>query len=302
MTEEISHKKPALLLAVLVVVVIVVGLAYRDSRGPGVLEIGSASELADYYDSIGYNLDTNPDAVLAVPRTRFLHVPRDWTEPEIPLLKSVFLRAAASGILQVNEAILADRERLLSIDLVRMSKKDRVWLGELMIRYRVGEPGAPPTVEHLAELSRRVDAVPPSLALAQAAVESGWFRSRFAIEGNALFGQRTTSRNGLKARDGDARLAVFPTPRDSIFSYARNLNTYPAYEAFRDTRAGMRAAGREPAGYELAAHLESYSELGGDYVLLLREVIRNNGLQPIDSARLVNGPVVTIRPVTSRAN
>ena len=183
-----------------------------------------------------------------------------------------------------------------------MSARDRVWLGKLMIQYRVGEPGAMASVEHLAELTRRVDAVPLSLALAQAAVESGWSRSRFAIEGNALFGQRTTSRNGLKAQDGDARLAVFPTPRDSIVSYARNLNTYPAYAAFRDARAAMRATGQAPAGYELAAHLESYSELGEDYVRLLREVIQNNGLEPMDSARLANGAVLTIRPVGSHGS
>jgi Bax protein len=188
----------------------------------------------------------------------------------VPLKKSVFFRAGASAILQVNESILHDRQKLSNLKLSNMSQKDRQWLTQMMSTYKVTENEESFTDDQLRELIIRVDAIPPSLALVQSAIESGWGSSRFAKEGNAMFGQWTTS-GGIKAKGSDARLADFPDPRESLNAYCLNLNTHPSYAQFRTARAEMRKANRPLDGAKLAEHLGSYSEKGEEYIELVKE-------------------------------
>ena len=147
----------------------------------------------------------------------------------------------------------------------------------------------------------RVDEVPVSLVLAQAANESGWGTSRFAAEGNALFGQWSFGGSGMlpseqRASLGDYRVAAFESPLLSVIAYMRNLNTHNAYARLRELRAAARAAGEEPSGYELAAGLDRYSERGQDYVDELRSMIDFNGLRPTDETYLAEEPVYLLVP------
>ena len=167
----------------------------------------------------------------------------------------------------------------------RVSAEDQTWLAWVAERY-----DAP--AGNLDELLVRVDIIPTSLALAQAAEESGWGTSRFAHQGNALFGQRATGDEpGLapveRATEEHVRVRAYETLGAAVRSYARNLNTHPAYERFRAERAENRSQGAEPGGHALAPTLTRYSERGAAYVASLRAIIRLNRLESFDKARLV---------------
>ncbi len=265
--------------------------------GPTV-KIGSTQALAEYFDTIGFNVAANPDVLQAIPRIRFTHVPRNWhQETTVDLKKSVFFRAVASAILQVNETILANRTRLLGLDLAHLAPADSQWLAHMMQRYKVSDQPTGFTSDDVARLIRRMDAIPPSLALVQAAIESGWGSSRFAREGNALFGQWTTG-EGIKAQESEARLAAFETPGDSVAAYCLNLNTHQSYRHFRRAREEMRRTGKSLDGMELAGYLDRYSEKGLEYTDLLKTMIRRDGLEIADTARLAQGPEIVIHPVS----
>jgi len=140
-----------------------------------------------------------------------------------------------------------------------------------------------------------VDEVPASLALGQAAVESGWGTSRFVREGNALFGQWTFDPGqGMTPRDRTAHkrhmVRRFNALMDSVRAYMRNLNTHQAYREFRAARRTMRADGSFLRGRLLAAELSRYSERGRAYVADLRSIIRENGLSRLDAVRLDTRP------------
>ncbi|MBO6784237.1 MAG: glucosaminidase domain-containing protein, partial [Alphaproteobacteria bacterium] len=222
--------------------------------------------------------------------------------------KSLFFRALLPMVLMTNREILADRARLRGIrgDIAArrtVSPENADWVRDLARRYGLSSLATgsePPNGRSLDLLLRRVDAIPPSLALAQAAVESAYGSSRFAVEGNALFGQWRFG-DGLvpgrqRTRLGDYRIADFDSPMGSIRAYARNLNTNPAYKPFRDRRAVARQGGRTPEGAVLAGGLLAYSEKGQQYVDLLRNVIARNRLSVLDMAKLA--PSSTRRIVT----
>ena len=192
--------------------------------------------------------------------------------------KRLFLRLMLPLILRENRQILEDRKRVWRSPTAR--------IGDLYARYGVREGD-------VATLGRRVDAVPPSLALAQAAIESGWGASRFVDEANNFFGQHTydDAVGGLLPAGGDGSFKVrrFRTIAESVRSYLHNLNTHRAYAALRRARAaGRRDDLMMPAGLALARHLTSYSERREDYVRAIEEVIRTNRLDDFDAARLAS--------------
>ena len=163
------------------------------------------------------------------------------------------------------------------------------------------------TVEQLAELRKRVDIVPLSLALSQTAEESGWGTSRFAVEGNALFGQWTWG-GGMKPKEqrtrtrGDHGVAAFESPLESVTSYMLNLNTHHTYESLRDRRAELRANNQPVTGNELAGTLTRYSERGGAYVDTLRSIMRVNNLAPADGAYLTAEPPIILVPAENTSS
>ena len=141
------------------------------------------------------------------------------------------------------------------------------------------------------EMVRRIDVIPPSLALAQAAEESGWGTSRFARQGNAIFGQRTwRDQAGLeparRAKGETFKVRAFSSLIDGIMSYTRNLNSHVAYDEFRRAREAQRRNGGGPNGYALATTLKRYSERGAAYIKTLRMLMRVNNLQGFDRVRL----------------
>lgn len=237
----------------------------------------------------GYQLD-RVRAEGIVPRVFLAKLPTDLKAAATVIArKQLFLQTILPLVLHVNETTLEQRKRALALyDAARagfrLSKQDKDWLGELHRYYRVAEGDA-------AELFRRIDVVPPSLALAQAAEESGWGTSRFAQEGNAIFGQWTANdAHGLvpQKRNADARHAVqrFAELAGSVRAYIRNLNTHGAYREFRTKRATLRQRPMPLNGYALASTLRRYSERGEAYVETLRSLIRSNKLRHFDRAKL----------------
>lgn len=260
--------------------------------------VESTSKMSALFERIGYRMDR----VLArgeVPRLFMSSLPQDM--PEIrpaERRKLLFIKAALPLILQVNEVILHDRARIEALrdrhrrDLI-VSADDKAWLAELIDRYGLDRPD-------FEALLRRVDIVPPSLALAQSAAESGWGTSRFAREGNALFGQRTwRGKPGLVPRerpDGEKyKVRVFGHLIDGVKSYVHNLNSHPAYGEFRRLRETLRAEGKRLAGDRLAGALHSYSESGAEYIKTIRTIMRVNRLVMFDALRL--GDHVSLPPL-----
>ncbi len=258
---------------------------------------GTARALSAAFGAIGYHFEKVIAGERTVPRLFLASLPKDLAMvPENKKRKALFFGSVLPLVLQVNEEILADRKRLWKLRFrVRLGNKpdaaDRLWLDVMTERYRVKRRD---TVADIDALISRVDIIPPSLALAQAAEESGWGTSRYVREGNAIFGQWTFSQSGgliPKNRDADKkhRVRAFASLTDSVRAYALNLNTHRAYRGFRKTRAVIRRQGAPLDGRVLAGRLTAYSERGPVYVESLRGLIDTNNLQRLDDARLDGG-------------
>ena len=139
----------------------------------------------------------------------------------------------------------------------------------------------------LTELKKRIDIVPISLGIAQAAIESGWGTSRFALEGNAYFGQKVvgTKVNGIKPIDSEnplIKVRSFKNLNDSVKAYINNLNTHFAYKSFRKSRYELRSFGKTLEGKVLVNQLIKYSERGNDYINNIQKIIKENNLSKFD--------------------
>lgn len=270
--------------------------AAEAAAGRSPVEFKTANGAAQAFallDQAGFDLGT-AKGVAKVPRVFFTSLPADLADLEsVEARKTVFLQVLLPLVLKHNETIAAQRIRLMKLTARRNSADDlgsgeRDWLAALAREYRTF-PG------DLDALLRRVDIVPPSLAVAQAIFETGWGTSRFALEGNALFGEHTSDESVagmVPARRPDGKtfkVRAFPGLLDAIKGYSGNLNTNPAYAEFREARWRMRGQGRIPDGLALAEKLKSYSELGGDYVRAVRNLIVQNTLMVFDGARLNPG-------------
>ncbi|WP_457592308.1 glucosaminidase domain-containing protein [Hydrogenimonas sp.] len=272
--------------------------------------VNSYKQTMQILDNLGYTDQAFKRGMKKIPRVLITHVSGRWREQadQIPveIKKSIFLRLLASGALIADEEIMKERKRLLTLidELSKgpISRKESAWLRQLALKYKVLKDKTDIlTPDKLRELVRRVDIVPPSIVLAQGAVESGWGTSRFAVEGNALFGQWSFSDKALRPKEqrthlGNYGLATFKTPLESIRSYLLNLNTHPAYRAFRTLRAQMRAHHLPLRGEELVHTLEHYSERRQEYIDDLNRVIRANGLYWVDRAKLMDNRPVIIHP------
>ena len=228
-------------------------------------ERDNAERLDQAFHRMGYRLDRVAQGA-AVPPLFLPAVPTDLAElPEVETKKRVFLRLMLPLVLVVNEEIIEDRRRLEAMAAGKAAR-DESWLAELAARY--GAEGASPV-----QLLRRVDVVPPSLALAQAAEESGWGTSRFVREANNLFGHVGEEVAPEGDQDGP-RMAAFASLHEAVRAYVHNLNTHPAYEGLRVARTKARARGAFPDGHSLAGALTRYSERGQAYVDTIRALIR----------------------------
>lgn len=198
--------------------------------------------------------------------------------------KDAFFSYLTPFINEKNTLILKDRARLVALknSSKKMSTKDIKWISKLRQDYRL-EKRDTYSKEDINELLNRVDIIPVSLVLAQAANESAWGMSRFATEGNNYFGQWCFRKGcGLVplSRDSDAAHEVrkFKDPRESVFAYVDNLNTNNAYRELRATRLALRNSDQDITGLALVGDLQRYSERGQDYVEEIAGLINYNQL------------------------
>jgi Bax protein len=225
----------------------------------------------------------------AVPRLAVGSLPRDMGEvADLDLRKALFLRTLLPLVLQANREVRRARGKVMAAldarERGQLGATDAVWLDAIAHWYGANPGDA-------ADLLSRIDAVPPSLALAQAAQESGWGTSRFALRANALFGQRSwgDAAPGLAPREAarsDFKVRAFPDLMSGVRAYLHNLNSHPAYQDLRERRARARALGMPPHALDLVQSLTRYSEEGTAYVEALSELIRSNRLEALDDLRL----------------
>ena len=199
--------------------------------------------------------------------------------------KSLFIKIILPLVLEENNRIIIDRKKLFSILNKNKNSKDEIkWLNQKFKQYGVLN-------KDLATLKVRMDIIPVSLAIAQAAKETGWGTSRFAIEGNALFGQWTWSGEGIKpaGADTDATYKVmkFNVLKASVRAYQRNLNTHSSYKKFRFVRAQLRDDNKKLDSLKLAEYLNNYAQTGTEYTKVLKQIIQQNQLKDFDEVKLL---------------
>ena len=203
--------------------------------------------------------------------------------------KEFFIQIVLPLILKENNNIKLDRTRLFKIiNKSNNTNLEKKWLDKKYKQY--GIPS-----KDLSILKIRMDEVPVSLALAQAAKETGWGTSRFALEGNALFGQWTWSGEGLKPKDAEKneghKVMKFNVLQASVRAYQRNINTHSTYKEFRKERAKLRDNGKPLDSIVLSEFLNKYAETGEKYVEVLQQIIKQNNLKDFDDAKLLPSSV-----------
>ena len=243
----------------------------------------SVKRVAAVFDTQEFNLAAVRRGA-RVPRVFVAALPEDIDQLRtVNDKRNTFIRTLLPMLLAVNERIASERRYL--VELRRradagetLPPADEAWLKAIAERYKIASRGKK---IDWAALLERVDVVPPSLALAQSIVETGWGASAPARRSNALF--------GMIGGDGTdtAKLAAFESLYASVQAYAHNLNTYLAYTDFRRQRAALRAEGKPPVGHVLALTLQRYSELGLEYTRHIQAVIERESLAPFDGAQLM---------------
>lgn len=255
----------------------------KDTRG---YNTPPARSLLALFEELKYDLKEirNGEPVKPV---FFTQLPRGINELDsISQRKQVFIQVVLPLVLSENQKILLVRKKIKFLaNTNSISQKEKKWLEAKFKQYRVKN-------NDINELLEKVDIIPPSIAIAQAAYESGWGTSRFALEGNSLFGQRTwRSGSGFvpKERSSEATFEVtkFQIIRASVKAYKKNLNTHKSYKKFRELRAEMRSSKKEINGIKLSNHLTTYSEIGEKYVLYLKQIIDHNSLTDFDKSILL---------------
>ena len=200
--------------------------------------------------------------------------------------KDTFIKIVMPLILDENNKILENRKKLFKIlAKPNNTRGERLWLKRRFEDYSIKN-------DDITELKIRMDIVPVSIAIAQAAKESGWGTSRFALEGNAMFGQGTWGKKGIapleREKDKGHKILKFPILRSSVQAYKNNLNTHNGYREFREKRAELRKKNKKISGLELVQYLHNYAATGSEYTKVLKKIIDQNQLTDFDSAVLMN--------------
>ncbi len=199
--------------------------------------------------------------------------------------KELFIQIVLPLILEENNKILLDRKKLFAIlNKNNNSNSDNQWLNKKFKQYGVSSKDIP-------TLKRRMDIIPPSMAIAQAAKETGWGTSRFALEGNALFGQWTYTDKGIKPAAAEAgtthKVMMFNVLKSSVRAYTRNLNTHKSYKKMRYVRAIQRDNRGKLDSFELVDYLDRYAETGKEYTIILKKIIEQNSLIDFDDVKIL---------------
>ncbi len=216
----------------------------------------------------------------------FTQFPRDLeTIQSTKLKKETFIQIVLPLVVAENERILADREKLKVLSEKKYTTDlEKQWLRQKLLEYKVKKGD-------LKALLVRMDIIPTSIALAQAAKESGWGTSRFALEGNAIFGQWTWSGQGIaplnRESDKNHKILKFPILRASVKAYQNNLNTHKSYKSFREKRFKLREKNKKISGLDLTETLKNYAQTGDEYTKILNQIIRQNRLTDFEPVKLV---------------
>ena len=245
----------------------------------------NASTIKQLFQDTDYKLDDVRETKLVKP------VALTLLPGEIKMIESTkkrkefFIQIVLPLVLKENNNIKLDRKTLFKIiNKSNNTKLEKKWLEKKYKQYGV-------TSKDLTTLKIRMDEIPVSLALAQAAKETGWGTSRFAQEGNALFGQWTWSGEGLKPKEADEnkghKVMKFNVLQASVRAYQRNLNTHRSYKNFRLARAHLRDNNQPLDSLILSQFLKNYAETGNKYVEVLQKIINQNNLKDFDDAKLL---------------
>ena len=245
----------------------------------------NAETTSNLFDDLGYDLK-GVRAGQKVKPIYLTKLPRDLkTLGDTKKKRELFIKIVLPLILDENEKISEDRKKLFKILGKNFNTVgERVWLKRRFKEYKIED-------KDLAKLKMRMDIIPVSLAIAQAANESGWGTSRFALEGNALFGQWTWSKKGISPKKKDPnqshKILQFQILKASVRAYKNNLNTHNAYQEFREVRAQLREEGKKATGLDLAKYIKSYAAIGEKYVIIIEDIIERNSLTDFDNANLL---------------
>ena len=246
----------------------------------------SASTIEQLFEDTKYNLKKVKETKLVNIGNSIDHLPKEMKKIEnIKKRKNLFIQIVLPLIIEENTKIRLDRKKLFTIlNKNNNSKTEKEWLSEKFKQYGVKS-------NDFSTLKIRMDEIPVSLAIAQAAKETGWGTSRFAQEGNALFGQWTWSGEGIKpaGADGDSKhkVAKFKVLKASVKAYQRNLNTHSGYKEFRRQRAIQRDNEGKLNSIVLVNYLDKYAETGIEYTKILIKIIEQNSLTEFDDVKIL---------------
>ena len=244
------------------------------------------STVLTLFEDENYNLNTVRFEKIVKP-IYFTQFPKDLDEIQsVKLKKDTFIKIVLPLVVAENEKILDDKYKLKKIVSKKMTTEDeKQWLRQKFLEYKVKNG-------NVEELNTRMDIIPTSIALAQAAKESGWGTSRFALEGNAIFGQWTWNGNGieplLKDKSKNHKILKFPILRASVKAYKNNLNTHKSYVKFRELRRTLREKNKSINGLVLSKTLGNYAQTGSEYTKILAQIIIQNRLADFEPVRLAN--------------
>jgi len=245
----------------------------------------NAETTSNLFDDLGYDLK-GVRAGQKVKPIYLTKLPKDLkTLGDTKKKRELFIKIVLPLILDENEKIIQDRKKLFKILGKNFNTVgERVWLKRRFNEYKIED-------KDLSKLKMRMDIIPVSIALAQAANESGWGTSRFALEGNALFGQWTWSKKGISPKNKDPdqnhKILQFQILKASVRAYKNNLNTHNAYREFREARAKLKQEDSVVDGLKLTKYLKNYAAIGEKYVAILEDIIEKNSLTDFDKANLL---------------
>ena len=235
------------------------------------------------FDDLEYDLDNVRNKKLVKP-IYFTRLPKDLNEMRsVTKKKETFLQILLPLVVAENESIVKDRKYLLEILKQNQSEKNKKWINKKYKKYRVSQ-------KNIDELIEKMDIIPVSIALAQAAKESGWGTSRFALEGNAIFGQWTWNGVGIepleKVEGTKHKILKFPLLRASVKAYITNLNTHAGYKSFRQKRQELRNQNKGLSGLDLIHELDNYAQTGKEYTKILEKIINQNDLDEFENVMI----------------